>query len=218
VGYTIISSTRPLLINWPVVSFIWFLTTTTHYRLKKLSLTTAHISLAAGVIIGEALSSCHVLEEFALTNARVNNDVLSALLGLSSRLKALYLCDCHLQEAQVAQLVENLIYHPHLKQLWLNGKQKFGSDASKLLVEGLKTHTELEHIQLPNAHYCCPEMRGYMELNRGGRRLLGNPNANLALWPLVLERVGRIRGLSDKNRANILYFFVHQLHGREQLR
>jgi hypothetical protein len=37
--------------------------------LKKLSLTTAHISLAAGVIIGEALSSCHVLEEFSLTNA-----------------------------------------------------------------------------------------------------------------------------------------------------
>ena len=186
--------------------------------LKKLSLVSSNIALATGVIIGEALSSCSVLEEFALTNCRVNNDVLSALLGLSSRLKALYLCDCYLEEMHLAQLVDALVYHPCLKQLWLNGKQRFGSDASKLLVEGLKTHTELEHIQMPNAGDCCPQMQGYMELNRGGRRLLGFPNTNLALWPLVLERVGRIPRLSHKSRANILYFFIHQLHGREQLR
>jgi hypothetical protein len=187
-------------------------------HLKKFSLTRAKLSLDIANTIGVAVSSSPALEEFALTDSNVDCEVLSALLGVDSRLQALYLCDCNLNDEHVAQIGQSLVHHPYLKQLWLNGKQKFGASSSRFLLEGLKSHTELEHIQLPNSQACCPQMLGYMELNRAGRRLLGNPSASLALWPLVLERVGRIPGMSGNSRANILYFYVHQLHGREQIR
>jgi hypothetical protein len=188
-------------------------------HLKKLSLTSAKLSFDVATAIGVAVSSSPALEEFALTDCNANCEVLTALLGSNdSQLRSLYLCDCHLTDAHVAQIGVSLVHHPFLKQLWLNGKQNFGGGSSRFLLEALRGHTELEHIQLPNGQGCCPRMLGYMELNRAGRRLLGNPSASLALWPLVLERVGRIPGMSGDSRANILYFYVHQLHGREQIR
>jgi hypothetical protein len=187
--------------------------------LKKLCLNSITLSVESAVRIGEGLSASHSLKEFALNDCRLDTELLSALLGLTeSRLEILYVCDCHLQVDQVDQIVQALVYHPLLKQLWLNGKQNFGQEGAELLLEGLKTHVELEHLQLPKTCSCSPMMQGYMELNRAGRRLLGDQNARLALWPLVLERVGRIGGLSERGRANIIYFFVHQLHGRERLR
>ena len=185
---------------------------------RKFCFNDAHISLAGAAILAEGLGASRALEEFALTNCRPNGDILTSLLGSRTRLRALYLCDCHLEEDNVAQLAQKLSSHPFLKKLWVNGKQSFGHEGALFLLEALKTHVELEHLQLPRTYECTAKIQGYTELNRGGRRLLGDPSAPLALWPLVLERVGRINGLSNDSRANILYFFVNQLHGRERLR
>ena len=185
---------------------------------RKFCFNGANISLAGAAILAEGLRSCRALQEFALTNCRPSSDIITLLLGSNTRLRALYLCDCFLEEENVAQIAQKLSCHPFLKQLWLNGKQSFGQEGALLLLEALKTHVELEHMQLPRTFDCTAKIQEYMELNRSGRRLLGDPSAPLALWPLVLERVGRISGLTKDSRANILYFFVNQLHGRERLR
>jgi hypothetical protein len=185
--------------------------------LRKMCFNRTDLTLASAATIGEGLSTSQSLEEFALTECHLTSEVLSALLGITTRLRALYLCDCLLQEEQIAQIVQTLEFHPFLKQLWLNGKQNFGDKGALLLLEGLESHTEIEHLQLPHTFECTPQMKEYMDLNRGGRRLLGNRNAMLALWPHVFERVYRIGGLSERSRANIIYFFVQQLHGRERL-
>ena len=187
-------------------------------QLKKFSLVRSKINLEIASMIGEAVGSSPMLEDFSLTSCIVNDESLMGLLGTTgSTLRGLYLSDCNLNDEHIEQIGAALIYHPNLKQLWLNGRQEFGS--SKPLLEGLKDHhTELEHIQLPNSNQVrCPHIQNYLEYNRGGRRLLGNPDASVALWPLVLERVGRIGGLSNQSRSNILYFLVRELHGSEQI-
>jgi hypothetical protein len=186
---------------------------------RKLCLNGAKIAIETAAALGEGLSASQALEEFALTNCRVNSDILAALLAETTRLRAIYLCDCHLEDDNIAQIARALGHHPLLKQLWLNGQQNFCQGGAEHLLEGLKTHMELEHLQLPPRSFDCrPQIQVYMDLNRGGRRLLGESNAPLALWPRVLERAGRIPGMNEQSRANIIYFFVRQLHGRERLR
>jgi hypothetical protein len=183
---------------------------------RVLSLREAKLSIQTASILGQAIGTSGSLAEFALSQSRICSGGFTALLGHTpSQLRAIYLSDCRLKTEEVQQVVHALELHPKLKTLYLNGEQQFGTEVDPILARGLETHLELENLQLPASNRHCPRIQTFTELNRGGRRLLRTPNASPGLWPLVLERVSQLRTMNDKSKANVLYFFVHQLHGRE---
>lgn len=186
--------------------------------IRVLSLRESKLNRQVATILGEAIRTSASLEELSLSQCRVSNGGIPALLGNTpSQLRALYLSDCRLGPAEVQQIVHALEYYPNLKTLYLNGEQQFGTEVDPILARGLETHLELENLQLPANNRHSPRIQTYTELNRGGRRLLRTRNAPTALWPLVLERVSQLRTMNDRSKVNVLYFFVHQMHGRQTL-
>jgi hypothetical protein len=187
--------------------------------IRVLSLREAKLSTEIASILGQAISTSGSLEEFGLSQSRISNGGLPALLvNTPSQLRALYLSDCRLIPEEVQQIVHALEHHPNLKTLYLNGDQQFGTEVDSTLVLGLEKHFELENVQLPANNQHSPRIQTYIELNRAGRRLLRTPNALPALWPLVLERLSQIRSMNEMSKVNAMYFFVHQLHGKEVLK
>lgn len=183
---------------------------------RVLSLREAKLNIEVASVLGQAISTSGSLEEFALSQSRICSGGLTALLGSTpSQLRALYLSDCRFRSEEVQQVAHALHLYPNLKTLYLNGEQQFGVEVDPILIEGLETHLELENLQLPAVNQHCPRIQSYIDLNRGGRRFLRTPNASPGLWPLVLERASQLRTMNDTSKANVLYFFVHQLHGRE---
>jgi hypothetical protein len=142
---------------------------------------------------------------------------------MPSTLHALYLGDCNLRQADVEEILSSLWGYPLLKTLYMNGQQSFdASQVDSLLIAHLEENANIEHIQLPSMNQHDSQIQLYTELNRCGRRLLqarrdaGNGlglTAPMGLWPLVLERIRRIPGLTPTRRANARYYFVKALHG-----
>jgi hypothetical protein len=147
----------------------------------------------------------------------------SRSLRSPSTLNALYLSDCRLRQADVEEILSSLLVHPLLRTLYMNGEQNFdASQVDALLIAHLKENTNIEHIQLPFRSHHNSQIQLYAELNRCGRRLLrarrgaGNgmgPPAPVGLWPLVIDRIQRVPGLTPTRRANARYYFVKAIHG-----
>jgi hypothetical protein len=145
-------------------------------------------------------------------------------------LRALYLSDCRLTKADVEETLSSLkSRHPQLETLYLNGHQNFTpEEVDPLVLSYLQTHVNVERLRMPsgdrtsNSNLHSPQIQVCIDLNRCGRRFLHarrdadtgvGPPAPMSLWPLVLERISRVRGLTQSCRANAIYYFVQELHG-----
>lgn len=138
-------------------------------------------------------------------------------------LHALYLSDCDLGRSDVHEILSSLRGHPLLRTLYLNGQQSFRpAQVDSTLIDHLQKNPNIEQIQLPSRNQHNPQIYLYAELNRCGRRLLRarrdadhgvGPPAPIGLWPLVLERIRRVPGLTPSRHANAMYYFVKELHG-----
>jgi hypothetical protein len=138
-----------------------------------------------------------------------------------STLRALYLSDCCLRQSDVEEILSSLRRYPLLKTLFMNGEQTFdASQVDSLLIAHLRENASIENIQLPSRNHHSSQIQQYAELNRCGRRLLRTRRGHglgaqtpMGLWPLVLERIQRVPGLTSTRRTNARYYFVKALHG-----
>lgn len=102
----------------------------------------------------------------------------------------------------------------HLKKLSLHGNP-FGEQGGSLLLEALQqSNLELEYLTIPGRMECGKHIYHWLQLNKGGRKLLRATNAPLSLWPQVLERVNRLKfwspgRLNEACRANVMFSLLH---------
>jgi hypothetical protein len=92
-----------------------------------------------------------------------------------------------------------------------SGTQKFEDDDLKYLIEGLRTNVTLESIVLPRSNAESSEIDHYLDLNKGGRKLLRSDHVPLGLWPLVLERATDMMKFENEGiarSASIIYGLI----------
>jgi hypothetical protein len=69
-------------------------------------------------------------------------------------------------------------------------RNHFDQTSKDEIIAALVNNMELERLDLDGTYH--EQKSFYLGLNKGGRRLLLNSNASLALWPLVLERACKL--------------------------
>jgi hypothetical protein len=113
-------------------------------------------------------------------------------------------------------LIPSLAQVCGLERLYLHGNTLSPQGAAALLQAA--SSPMMSRIQTMRLPFCCPmaaELQHAADLNRAGRNILLDPATPVALWPLVLERAGKLAfGSGDTfdsaKRANAIY---HLLHG-----
>jgi hypothetical protein len=109
----------------------------------------------------------------------------------------------------IQHIAQHLRQNTNLKRITLQGN-RFGETGARALLEALRYNMELEFLSLPGELQCGKQIFHLLQLNKGGRRLLGADNAPLELWPLIFERALRLNfwtpgRLNDACRVNVLF-------------
>ena len=95
-----------------------------------------------------------------------------------------------------------------LRKVWLQDNPSITHVGALAIRDALHYNVQLEYVGLSQEYPCSHEIDYFTSLNWGGRRLLQDTHANVALWPAVLERACKQDGMD--RAANILY---HLLQG-----
>ena len=101
-----------------------------------------------------------------------------------------------------------------LERLYLHGNSLSKEGADTLLQTLTVPKSVLQKVELSHDCPSAPEMQHEADLNRAGRRLLLDSDVPMGLWPLVLERAGKLSfgaaGINDKSkRASVTYVLLH---------
>jgi Ran GTPase-activating protein (RanGAP) involved in mRNA processing and transport len=156
---------------------------------------------------------------------------LGRALHVNTTLRDLFLNHCSISSASIQSFCGNHLPHMKgLKTLDLTGNHLEHGElqrAKELILEGVRSNWELEHISLQAGDCILSKEIGYfLDLNRSGRQLLnsyGGANNELyipsSLWPIVLERADKkimLRVANDgpadrrERRASVLYFLLRE--------
>jgi hypothetical protein len=145
---------------------------------------------------------------------------LGKALVQNESIESLNLAHNGLTDNDISVLASMLAEARGLQHLSLHGNsiEKKGGQA---LLLAMQSNHQLESLELPIR--CEPhadQIRHYADMNKGGRRLFLDSNASASLWPLVIEKAGRIvynrtplartYKENEARRANVIY---HLLHG-----
>ena len=171
-------------------------------------------------------------------------DALIETLVHDNYLQKLMLTDCLISNSRMKKLLEELVNIKNMRTLWLDGVQD-RKISSRVVLYDIALHSlkakniDLEVLNLPFGSGFSWQAQYWLDLNRGGRRLVyvGNSNSAhglpLSCWPLVLERINKLLlpdvahhlttrchkqdeasiGEHDEQgerRANILFYFLRQ--------
>jgi hypothetical protein len=143
----------------------------------------------------QALRTNTTLTHLQLSGNNVNDDDMESLAdtlthSTNTTLKGLGLTANQIGSAGLRSFATRLADMRGLQFLDVQ-RNPFGTDAKEELIAALEHNMELERLDLDGTYH---ELKSfYLGLNKGGRRLLLNPNsAPLALWPLVLERASKL--------------------------
>ena len=153
------------------------------------------------------------------TNAKTDQDMVllgQILIANSNVIEELDLGHNGISASELDILLPYVVQARGLKRLYLHGNTMAQQGAATLLQAVYSPMSRIQTMQLP---FGCPmvaELQHAADLNRAGRSLLLDPATPVALWPLVLERAGKLTfGTSgdtfdNAKRANVIY---HLLHG-----
>jgi hypothetical protein len=153
------------------------------------------------------------------TNAKTDQDMVllgRMLVANSNVIQELDLGHNGISSGDLDILIPSLVQARSLVRLYLPGNTLSPEGAATLLQAANSPMSKIQTMQLP---FCCPisaELQHAVDMNRAGQSLLQDPVAPVALWPLVLERAGKLTfGSGDTfdssaKRANGIY---HLLHG-----
>lgn len=147
------------------------------------------------------LSNLHLLDGHA--------KIITHALTTNSTLEQLNLSFNEIGCSGIDSIAEDLRHIQHLRKLSLKPNPWVRGQA---LLDGMKENLSIEYLDslwlIPQA----PMLRYYAIINRGGRRVLRSPHSiSPGLWPLVLERAGKvIYGVTNERQAklNALYYLL----------
>jgi hypothetical protein len=148
--------------------------------------------------------------------ADVDVTCIASALCENSALEELKLTNCNISDNGVRIIAEHLPKMTGLKSLWLHGNP-FGTQGANSLLDALRINMHLEQLLLPRDKGkpfddIQRKTEYFLALNKGGRRiLLESNNVPVGLWPLIFERVNKVRlnSLSArKAQANVIYFLL----------
>jgi Ran GTPase-activating protein (RanGAP) involved in mRNA processing and transport len=194
-----------------------------HTKLTKLDLSCQEIHhesespfsvqlLAQALSLNSSLRILH-LNENGLDDRAI--EILAAPAILHSQLEYLDLRSNQITDNGIRVIATQLSDERshHLKKLSLHGNP-FGEQGGSLLLEALQSNLELEYLTIPGRIKCGKHIYHWLQLNKGGRKLLRASNAPLSLWPLALERVNRLKfwtpgRLNEACRANVMFSLLH---------
>jgi hypothetical protein len=127
--------------------------------------------------------------------------MLTESLQRSSSIARLSLTTCGITSRGIQSFAASLADMQGLRHLAMPG------DAAHQLFEGLADNVFLQSLEFPPEFQNCPtEISYYLDLNRGGRRLLQEANVPRALWPLALARANQTKYIHGINRrADAIY-------------
>jgi hypothetical protein len=141
----------------------------------------------------QALRTNTTLTNLQLSGNNVHDDDMEPLADIlthhNSTLKGLGLTANNIGNAGLRSFATRLADMRGLRFLDVQRNQ-FDAEAKEEIIAALENNFELERLDLDGTYH--EQKSFYLGLNKGGRRLLLNSNAPLALWPLVLERASKL--------------------------
>jgi Ran GTPase-activating protein (RanGAP) involved in mRNA processing and transport len=141
--------------------------------------------------------------------------IASALIE-NSALEELKLVNCNVTDKGTKIIAKHLPLMTGLKTLWLQDNP-LGEEGALSLFEASRTNMHLEQLILPKGRGRAMDdiqrkIDYFLALNKGGRRLLGNPNqVALGLWPRVLDRANSLSWDSfsvENAQASVIYCLI----------
>ena len=141
----------------------------------------------------QALRTNTTLTNLQLSGNNVHDDDMEPLADIlahhNTTLKGLGLTANNIGSAGLRSFATRLADMRGLRFLDVQ-RNHFDVDAKEEIIAALQNNMELERLDLDGTYH--EQKSFYLGLNKGGRRLLLNSNAPLALWPLVLERASKL--------------------------
>lgn len=138
-------------------------------------------------------------------NALKDEDVGLLFSGLmeNTTLETLHLDQNHITDAGAKVIAESLPCLRVMKRLALP-ENPFGETGALSILAAIQGNYSLETLIIPSgSSHIQKKIRWYGNLNKGGRKLFKTPrDAALALYPLVLERVNKMRLTHDWNPSH----------------
>jgi hypothetical protein len=174
-------------------------------------------------ILGRALRNNTTLKKLRLGDNSLNDRSIQGFVEpvlLQSNVQELYLRGNRISDDGIQHIAQHLRQNTNLKRITLQGN-RFGETGARALLEALRYNMELEFLSLPGELQCGKQIFHLLQLNKGGRRLLGADNAPLELWPLIFERALRLNfwtpgRLNDACRVNVLFWLLQDSAGLER--
>eukprot|EP00934_Nitzschia_sp_Nitz4_P008394 Nitzschia sp. Nitz4//scaffold19_size178191//44674//45978//NITZ4_001963-RA/size178191-processed-gene-0.52-mRNA-1//-1//CDS//3329540637//8384//frame0 len=140
--------------------------------------------------ITDALATNTTLESLDLTCSGLDDEDaerLALALVQNTHLKEIFLARNKFSDAGIKSIARHLPNMMGLRKLSLWGNP-FDEEAAEALMHGMQYNMELYDMHLFRKFKVSDEILNYTNLNRGGRKLLGDSVA-LSIWPKVLDRV-----------------------------
>ena len=145
-------------------------------------------------LLAESLRQNTILKTLDLSNCQLDDadiEILGHLLCETNSLEELFIARNKISDEGIRSLARMLAEMKGLKRLSIWGNP-FGDEGAKALSLGLERNVELEEVDLVRTFPCTEMITHYLQLNKAGRRLMHAPGVPLGLWPLILERVGKL--------------------------
>jgi hypothetical protein len=129
---------------------------------------------------------------------------LAQALCENDTLRELVLQKNQLTDQGIQCFAERLPEMKGLEHVWLAGNP-FGEVGAAKVLQGLEDNVQLEGLDLWYGFESSKVIGHYINLNRGGRRLLTASNVPLSLWPLVLDGARR----KSATPEDVVYCLLH---------
>jgi Ran GTPase-activating protein (RanGAP) involved in mRNA processing and transport len=141
----------------------------------------------------QALRSNQTLTHLQVSGNNVHDDDMEPLADIlahhNTTLKGLGLTANNIGSAGLRSFATRLADMRGLRFLDVQ-RNPLDTQVKDEIIAALEHNMELERLDLDGTYH--EHKSFYLGLNKGGRRLLLNSNAPLALWPLVLERAAKL--------------------------
>jgi len=196
-------------------------------ELESLNLTNQHPGECGGSLdlslLGLALVSNDSLRDLDVSfNMLSSLDIQSlvASLAKNSGLRSLNLMKNALNDDGIRFIGKYLPRMKGLEQLDIMAN-RFSDVGSDAILEGLQMNVILSSIEMPRGYRAANQIDHLLNVNKGGRRLLGDdtgsPPCPPGLWNYVFARVNKVNKIYSNDRTTCASVLFHLLHGTAAL-